>query len=76
MCACVSCLVPSYCEAEDAVYILWVPCFVMLKMLCVMSGSHFFVLLKMVCVLSGSHFFCEAEGAVCIVWLFSFFVKT
>ena len=33
-------------------------------------------MLKMLCVMSGSHFFCEAEGAVCIVWLFSFFVKT
>ena len=47
------CLVPSSCEAEDAVCIVWLPCFVMLKMLRVLSGSHV----------------CDTEDAVCIVWL-------
>ena len=37
-----------------------------------MCITIFFVKLKMLCVLSSSHFFCEAEDAVCIVWLLCF----
>ena len=42
-----------FCNAEGAVCIVWFPFFVMLKMLCVLSGSHV----------------CDTEDAVCIVWL-------
>ena len=53
VCVCVL----SSCDAEDAVCNVWLPCFVMLKMLCIVWLP----------------FFCDAEDAVCIVSLPFFF---
>ena len=64
------CLAPIFGEAEDAVCIVWLLCFVMLKLLCVLSGSHLFVKLKVLCVLSGSHFF--KLKMLCVLFGFQF----
>ena len=58
---CVFCLVPSYCQAEDAVCIVWLLFFVKLKVLCVLSGFNVFVKLKMLCVYCLASRFCNTE---------------